>query len=235
MNRKVRFPNAPDVDIEPVWYVCRQCPVCYSDEKTQLGIRKVESPTTKGWYTFQHYDVKCDVCGFHFSTNIPNPDYINDYYKYAVAHAGLDYDVPSRIKVIERLVPAGLCILEYGAAQNEFVEVLCEHGYEASGVDVGDTVQGNDYDVICCYYTLEHLIFPNDVLRTFRELLVEKGILIVEVPDYEKDKNAAMHFQHFNHFTESHLTQMLENNGFKPVEVIRGHSRHFGIAIIAVS
>ena len=232
VKRRLRWKNVPEKQIEPASYLSRDCPVCGSTKKTLNGTRSISSPTDKGWYVFQHHDVQCNACDFHYSTNIPEPTYIDDYYKYAVARAAPDYNVQNRIEAIERLVSKGSRVLEYGAAQDEFVKVLREAGYIVDGVDVGDDIPDTDYDLICCYYTLEHLISPNAALETFNTLMKPGGLVIIEVPDYEKNVKASVHFQHFNHFTEAHLTQMLANNGFECVEIINAHSRPFGICYI---
>lgn len=227
--------NIPDKLIYPDRYINRNCPVCGGDKKTDMDGRGRKSPTSQGWYFLKYEDAKCDACGFCYSANIPEPDYINSYYRYAVARTGDDADVQNRIDVIRRYVSRGKSILEFGAGFKGFVRLLNEAGYEADGVDIDDEIIKDEYYAICCYYTLEHLVSPTEILKIFRELLEPEGILIIEVPDYEKYPNESMHFQHLNHFTKHHLERLLDDNGFKTIETIDAHSRYFGFASISTT
>ena len=225
--------DVPDKRITPRNYLDRNCPVCSSTDRAHIGEREIQSPTPKGWYTFRHNDVRCVACGFYYSTNIAEPSYIDNYYRDTTAYAGVDYNAQNRIEVIERLAPKGSRILEYGAGRGEFAELLGGMGYKVDAVDMDDGIIEETYDLICCYYTLEHLVYPNDALKMFRGLLSKGGVLIVEVPDFEKNYKTSMHFQHINHFTKDHLILMLINNGFESIEMIEGHSRDFGVAFIS--
>ena len=221
----------------PSSYLDRDCPICGSIKKTLTGTRKMNMATTKGLYVMQHHDVQCDDCNFHYSTNIPDVAFINDYYKYnTIKHGAVGESVAEiRLSLIERLVPKALSILEYGAAGGQFVEFLRKAGYIAEGVDVNDDIPKGVYDAVCSYYTFEHLIYPNDVLKMLRELLGGKGVFVVEVPDYENYPEESFYSQHLNHFTEKYLRRMLVNNGFENIKVVDNPSRGFGFVMHAES
>lgn len=153
---------------------------------------------------------------------------------------------------------AGNRILDIGCFTGNFLALARRHGFQASGiefyepaVELGRRIHGLEirqgffeeiapelvrgarrtYDVISLWETLEHMIYPNEVLKTCNELLDEKGIVAITVPNFD-----CLHVRflrekcfhalggpgnpgHMNMFTEHTLRAIAIQNNFDVVHL----------------
>lgn len=102
-----------------------------------------------------------------------------------------------------------------------------------SGGKIGNT----RYDVITLLHVLEHLPDPLNLLHELvRENLAEKGVLLIEVPNFNSiqsrlAKNKWIHLdvpRHISHFTEKTLTQILSIMNMTPIRR-KSFSFHIGV------
>lgn len=70
------------------------------------------------------------------------------------------------------------------------------------------------FDLILLSHTLEHLIGPDVILRGLRELLSNKGVLLIDVPyrDHLRPFTSGVHIQFFN---ETSLPRLVEECGLE--------------------
>lgn len=109
-----------------------------------------------------------------------------------------------RIALIRKLAPAGR-LLDVGCGRGFFLKTASSAGYLASGVDVSEravvyartvarvdastdslqslAARGKQFDVVTAWHVLEHFTDPLGELRVIRTLLVDGGLLVVEVPN----------------------------------------------------
>jgi 2-polyprenyl-3-methyl-5-hydroxy-6-metoxy-1,4-benzoquinol methylase len=89
------------------------------------------------------------------------------------------------------------------------------------------------YDVLCMMHTLEHISDPVTFLKRASILLKPKGMLFIEVPNFNDYYRAyqqeysdwAFMRAHINYFTPETLTKVMELSGFSDVKVY-GHQPH---------
>lgn len=136
-------------------------------------------------------------------------------------------------------------LLDVGAANGFFLTICNEEGIEADGVEISqeavnwaeklgrkvtcstieDFKTDRKYEVISALDVLEHIPQPVEFIERVRELLVEKGIFLINVP-YEgslsaklagKKWHALLPPEHWFYFNKKSLYRILENNGFEVI------------------
>ncbi len=237
----------------------KPCDICGENESlTLLGRRIFAQPTRGSLFEFSHDDMLCGSCGFVFSRNIPDDEFLNDYYRLAFKRESElvciepDFDPEARLRVIRRYVGAGDAVWEIGASTGEFVERLNREGYVASGIDPieksSDLVAQEGIfgsggveaatekrcDAAVAYYVLEHITRPRSWLGEVRRFLKPEGTLVVEVPDFSRCPEESLFPEHMLHFTPYHLRTLLESVGFEVLSASEDKpSRHFGFVTVA--
>lgn len=88
----------------------------------------------------------------------------------------------------------------------------------------------NTYDAVVCSHVLEHLRWPDRLLKEVRELLLPaKGVLLVALPNvlfyknrwrlltghFDYEESGLMDASHFRWFTYASSRQLLESSGFE--------------------
>ncbi len=87
----------------------------------------------------------------------------------------------------------------------------------------------NTYDAIVCSHVLEHLRWPDRLLKEVRELLPSKGVLLVALPNvlfyknrwrlltghFDYEESGLMDASHFRWFTYATSRRLLESSGFE--------------------
>jgi len=80
------------------------------------------------------------------------------------------------------------------------------------------------YNLVTMSHVLEHVYFPENIIKNIREMLTEDGFLYIEVPSVEgfaneKINNEIMSFTHLWHYTVSSLTNLIQKQGFKKIKI----------------
>jgi SAM-dependent methyltransferase len=247
-------------DVRPLQtceWTAKPCDVCGTAAHELLGERAYIWPTRNNRFKMHFRDVRCTNCGFVYAGNVPPTAFLTKYYgdAFSFAIAGEqaevkpNYDAAKRLKTIEQFVPKGSKILEIGANKGEFCQLLCEHGYDAVGIDPIDkrddaVVQGGfvtdgklaeePVDAIVSYYVLEHIADARTWVRSAFDALRDGGVIIIEVPNFETHPLEALNHEHLLDFTPYHLCRLLSEANFAVRNVdTKNASRYFGFAVVA--
>jgi 2-polyprenyl-3-methyl-5-hydroxy-6-metoxy-1,4-benzoquinol methylase len=91
-------------------------------------------------------------------------------------------------------------------------------------VDLDDVEMDEKFDVVTAFHLLEHSYSPEDLLRRFRSILLDDGLLVIAGPNFgSKDVSEdAEVFErvaglpyHVTHFTPSTLRALLQKAGYR--------------------
>lgn len=135
-------------------------------------------------------------------------------------------------------------LLDVGCGKGGMLQMLQKKGWRVLGTEFGthpaqttgdgDAVDirygaleacqlpGDSFDVVTLWHVLEHLTNPRETLREIRRLLKKEGKIILAVPNFGslQAQWAGRHWLHLDvprhvwHFTQVHLTSLLEQEGF---------------------
>jgi len=148
----------------------------------------------------------------------------------------------NRYQMLAPYLKAGDRILDAGAGGGEVVYVLREAGFDASGIEPDEQyarharetlgvpvatgfvqdagVPAARFDVITMFHALEHVEDPSAILERLRSWIVDRGVLLVEVPNVEArciQPSHRFHFAHFYNFSRATLEGLGRKTGFEPV------------------
>lgn len=231
----------------------RSCELGHGGLPLPLGERRVDAAARDRVYTFELDDVACASCGFVFAGRVPPADFLEQYYRNAYtldsnfATIDRDYDAEARLAMVRSCVRPGASLLEIGAGAADFCDLLCEAGFDATGVDPLDQGRPNSrvtradhratsgvYDAVVSYYVLEHVLDANEWLAAVARRLAPNGVAILEVPDFERHPQESLYWEHLRHLTPFHLSELLRRAGLTPVAFDRERpSRYFGFTVVA--
>ena len=224
------------------------CPCCKSHGKKYVQpyvLSSLSINKSKYLYKFFHYPLFCEECGHIWNKTQPLKYELENYYKDQLPNIIEDYDTEKRINlIISKINKKNLKkqnkihILDYGSNNKlDFHKIIEEKGLNLSMLDVGSTksYKNNFFDIITCYFMLEHSLDPELVFKFFNLKIKPNGLLFVEVPDstkYHKDFSGLM-FEHQQHFQPHSLDCLAKRYGFSRVSTSKTNcSRPFGFISI---
>jgi len=240
----------------------RNCEICGNESSFEvLGRRNYQVFRRHQVFSMEFEDSLCRKCGFVFQRDVPDDEFIADYYsegfttETAQARSLGGYDTDARLKVVKRHIPQGAKIIEVGASDGEFCRSLRAIGYDASGVDplaFETNATDNDlvrrkligrqddrdqitelFDAAVSYYVLEHVLDTKKWLGDIAASLKKSGHLIIEIPNYESFPTESLIHEHMSHFAPAHLAALVESLGFTTLAINERPSRFFGMVIVA--
>ncbi len=156
-----------------------------------------------------------------------------------------------RLASLESFLPrSGVC--DVGCGDGSFLSALRDEGYgECWGIEPSlyacglasdkqlDVVQGGlseltearegrTLNALTLFHVIEHLPDPLGALRTLKNALEPRGILVMETPDANAaiqrvtdHKNGLVYHQHLFYWTEKSLRRVLEQEGFRMLSIAR--------------
>lgn len=71
------------------------------------------------------------------------------------------------------------------------------------------------YDAVILWHTLEHIFQPTQILKTIRMLLKPNGVLVLQVPDLNRNPYDLGIYDHVSHFTRASLLRFMAAIGWK--------------------
>lgn len=161
-------------------------------------------------------------------------------------HATRQVMVKKKVRLVtgavQRVVGRPLRLLDMGCGTGHFLHAAKERGFTVSGIEkdqsareyaiarFGLDVQGEEalwsieresYQVVTLWHVLEHLEKLNESIEQIKELLTDKGIAVIAVPNhlaydahFYKERWAAYDVpRHLWHFTPATLERLLARHG----------------------
>jgi SAM-dependent methyltransferase len=249
--------------VETTWTSCA-CDVCGAngDSLELLGTRVDRIAQRDHDYLWRHEDVQCRRCGFVFNRLRPEPEFLRAHYSdcWPIASTSVaiapDFDVSRRLSVLARWLRPRARLYEIGDKLGEFHAALVAAGYEVAGDDVmgqaneragwlaglfqreraaePPTAMRGAFDGALAYFVVEHLANPRQWLRSMRALLAPGGVLVIEVPHFERHPAEGLMHEHFLYLTPESLSALVAEAGFEVAELSEdGASRPFGFCLVA--
>ena len=154
----------------------------------------------------------------------------------------------SKHRLIHRYQPNGR-VLDVGCGTGEFLAYLKSRGYLVHGVEPSINAREQAianhalevvpnlelvahqerFKVVTLWHVLEHLPDPHTTLKNLFALLVDRGLLVIAVPDrgswdaqhYGPDWAAWDVPRHLSHFRQTDIKRLLHEHGFELVAVKR--------------
>jgi len=181
------------------------------------------------------------------------------YQDYAQDEIEINRTFQRKMRIIDKLMPDKGKILDIGCAMGFFINVAKEDGWEVTGIDLSEEAikyakkrfnydvrctsldkagfKGASFDVITMFDLIEHVEYPDLLIKQCYGLLKPNGLLVITTPNsgsvvakllskrWEEYKRAREHIFFFSRKT---LTDMLVKNRFK---VVKSHTagRYFQI------
>lgn len=238
------------------------CKICGSSTSKLLGIRGNREYTGAGSAdpSQEHIVtnvVKCEKCGFIYTDPLiisETGGYTDPCYYEASSSESPDRLFGFTLNLIEKFHKSGR-MLDIGCGKGEFLSVAKKKGWEAHGIETSanfakyasDTYglpvknlplekagyPDDFFDVITLNMVLEHIEEPNSLICGIKNVLKDKGLLFIEVPNMEslmlkiitlyfrlKGKNwspllSPLHYPfHSYGYSSSSIRYLLETNGF---------------------
>lgn len=137
-------------------------------------------------------------------------------------------------------------ILDVGCANGDFLLFLKEKNIQGSGIDISHDLVKNaqergldvkaerlenvqkKFEIVTCWDVIEHIPYPVEFICNLERILLDGGFLLLSTPVvglvtkfFGKNWRFLMPDEHLFLFTKKCLFQVLENNGFKILKLIR--------------
>ena len=199
-----------------------------------------------------HYRiVKCEKCSLVFSSPILSPEKMSLLYGDSACNYEdqIPHLIKTYFKLMEQIknnLPKNPKVLEVGCGNGFFLKALTDLNFtkNAFGVEPSskmvleadpnlrgkikvnifkpDLFPKNNFDLILCFHTLDHMHDPNEFIRGAYAMLKKNGYAIVVVHDTEGlsvklfgEKSAIFDVEHIYLFNKKTLRDIFEINRFK--------------------
>lgn len=156
----------------------------------------------------------------------------------------------------------GKTILDFGCGTGEFLKEMKSSGWMIAGVEPSSNanekasqatngkiykslneIQESNFDAITLWHVLEHLHDLNGSLREFYALLKKSGTIFIAVPNlrsydaqfydsYWAGYDVPRHLWHFN---QDNMKKLLENIGFKLIEILPMKMDSYYVSLLSES
>lgn len=216
----------------------RLCEVCHSNEQELLYSQNFIAKTKNSEWVFNVNIVICCNCGFVFTSPCAIEKDLLTYYKdsFSRFNETNDYDIDKRINFIDKYINhlQNRIFLEIGSNRKSefFYHKLHQRFEKVITMEVTNEVEAsynsfnqihqNSVGFIAHYFVLEHIRDITSFIKQCHRILVDGGIMIVEVPDislYNQYFEPLLLHEHVNHFSTNKLIEIASKIGFKNIDV----------------
>jgi SAM-dependent methyltransferase len=208
--------------------------------------------------------VRCAACGLRYVDPLPPDEVLQAHYEdpgyfvgkgdqgygcYADMHKALLPHFRRRLRAINRRLPAGGSLLDFGCAAGFFLELAQAAGWRVAGVELApdmaqlacrklgvrivpdlEDLGGDVFDVVTMWEVIEHLPHPLTTLREVLARLRPGGLLMLSTPNTghwqaESEPESWPGYRppsHLVYFTIHTLRQALSAAGFVDIVVKPG-------------
>jgi len=195
--------------------------------------------------------VRDEVYGYLKLIPRPSDEEIASYYKNAYRNPCIPHDPEGRVDIVCEIASSPGRVLDIGCGAGEFLSSFANRGWQTVGVEPGkqyaEKARGRGievieepltdelvkrlgaFDAVLLIHVLEHIPYPENMLRMIRELLRPGGIFLCEVPnDFNPLQEVAITVHglrpwwialpdHLNYFSISTLASFIAGHGFEVV------------------
>lgn len=189
----------------------------------------------------------CELCGLGVTTKTPSQNYKHyhrdDQY---FENESLFRDIfLKRLQIIEKFKKTGK-VLEIGSSTGVMLELFKNKGWDIVGIEPSKkackianrrgikTINSSfekasliksSFDVVILNHVLEHLDNPKQILKKCYQILANKGIVFIDVPNFGSLSSRLWksHWpyllldEHNWHFTHQSLDKLFTSSGFKEI------------------
>jgi 2-polyprenyl-3-methyl-5-hydroxy-6-metoxy-1,4-benzoquinol methylase len=196
--------------------IVHQCPICSSTEFSPFLICKDYTVSRESFQIQECEDCgflltsprpSLDTLGDYYKSN----DYIShsDTQKGLinwVYHRVRKIALKNKLKLVQKYTQTKGSLLDNGCGTGAFLSTCLQAGWQADGIEPDadardiaekatqksifstlDEVKNKKYDAITMWHVLEHIPDLNETIEKLKNLLTERGVLIVAVPNPESD------------------------------------------------
>ncbi|CAI3932478.1 2-polyprenyl-3-methyl-5-hydroxy-6-metoxy-1 [Commensalibacter papalotli (ex Botero et al. 2024)] len=247
------------------------CPLCH-DTKMTL-IRNENCQNHKRWIaplSTQMVWLSCNSCKHIFREGYYTPEALEILFKGTNPEQQVGYQIEKQrlvsARMIDKVIPYqnhGVW-LDVGFGNGSLLFTACEYGFKPIGIDLREEnvtklqsygitaykvnllhVDSDDpISVISMADVLEHIPYPKEALQKTFELLGNKGVLFLSLPNSEsiiwKIRDAQninycwSEMEHYHNFSRTRLYSLLKECGFIPVKYGISERYGMGMEIVAI-
>lgn len=185
----------------------RNCPNCSSNIHSIIiteGVLKIARCRSCGLVYLLNPPEEKEIYEDYYSVEFGKEDYSHES---EFGHLREIYAINrQRVNKLKSVSGSGKSLLDIGCGTGLFMKTASESGFETYGIDISNNAlrfareefglnaekksvkelitEGKSFDIITLWHVLEHFLNPVKELKLIRELLNEKGLLIIEVPNF---------------------------------------------------
>jgi SAM-dependent methyltransferase len=144
-----------------------------------------------------------------------------------------------RLDKYQKYLSKGMKGLDVGSSNSAFVHEARKRGLDCWGLEpgqnIGDnkvtirdsivstTLDSDSFDFITMHDSIEHIVDAKTALANVSRILKKEGYLMLDLPDFwvKKGEHHWKYIEHLWFFTESQMTDILNNLGLDVVEIDR--------------
>jgi 2-polyprenyl-3-methyl-5-hydroxy-6-metoxy-1,4-benzoquinol methylase len=196
--------------------IVHQCPICSSTEFSPFLICKDYTVSRESFQIQECEDCGFLLTSPRPSLGTLGDYYkSNDYISHSDTQKGLinwvyhrvrKIALKNKLKLVQKYTQAKGSLLDNGCGTGAFLSTCLQAGWQADGIEPDadardiaekatqksifstlDEVKNKKYDAITMWHVLEHIPDLNETIEKLKNLLTEKGVLIVAVPNPESD------------------------------------------------